>query len=246
MQEIDYTIEQGDTLYSIARTNGMTVDQIAKLNNIDDINKIHAGETLKLKNEQYLDPYKKLLRTDEGFRNKIYKDVRGLDTVGYGHLIKPSSSRVFREMFGKDRANELLVQNKPMTIQEGDRLLTYDCKIRFDRCKKLFPNWESYSTNMKTGLFSEYYRGAMTLNKDVGSPKSIGLLNNGDVEGFLKEYPNRKDYRKYKGVKNRIDRVMHSVNAWNKRKTEIKKAERPRRPSFVSPSLEIKPQVDIE
>ncbi len=45
----DYTIQPGDTLSSIAKRNNTTVDQLKKLNNIQDINKILAGAKLKTK-----------------------------------------------------------------------------------------------------------------------------------------------------------------------------------------------------
>jgi LysM repeat protein len=41
-----YVIQKGDTLSEIARNEGMTVVEIAKLNNIQDVNKIYAGQTL--------------------------------------------------------------------------------------------------------------------------------------------------------------------------------------------------------
>ncbi len=43
-----HTVQQGETLYSIATRNGMTVDQLCKKNGIPTTYTIHAGETLKL------------------------------------------------------------------------------------------------------------------------------------------------------------------------------------------------------
>ena len=45
-----YKIKYGDTLSKIARRAGMTVKELAALNNIEDVNKIVAGQTLKLEN----------------------------------------------------------------------------------------------------------------------------------------------------------------------------------------------------
>lgn len=45
-----YKVKYGDTLSKIARRAGMTVKEIAALNNIEDPNKIIAGQTLKLEN----------------------------------------------------------------------------------------------------------------------------------------------------------------------------------------------------
>lgn len=46
----EYKIKSGDTLSKIAADNNMTVEELAKLNGIDDPNKIYAGATLKLGN----------------------------------------------------------------------------------------------------------------------------------------------------------------------------------------------------
>lgn len=42
-----YQIKRGDTLSKIAQVNGITVEQLAKLNGIKDINKIKAGSILR-------------------------------------------------------------------------------------------------------------------------------------------------------------------------------------------------------
>lgn len=43
-----YTVKSGDTLNSIASSNGTSVEQLAKDNNISDINLIFAGETIQV------------------------------------------------------------------------------------------------------------------------------------------------------------------------------------------------------
>ena len=43
-----YVVQDGDSLSSIAAAHGMSVDTLARLNNITDATSIRAGETLKL------------------------------------------------------------------------------------------------------------------------------------------------------------------------------------------------------
>ena len=43
-----YRVKIGDNLYSIAERFGTTVDELAKLNSIDDVNEIIVGEVIKL------------------------------------------------------------------------------------------------------------------------------------------------------------------------------------------------------
>ena len=47
---ISYTIQSGDTLNTIAKKFGTTVDDLVRLNNIKDPNLIYAGKSLKIKN----------------------------------------------------------------------------------------------------------------------------------------------------------------------------------------------------
>lgn len=44
----EYTIQKGDTLSKIASAYGVSVDELAKLNNIEDVNKIYAGHKLTI------------------------------------------------------------------------------------------------------------------------------------------------------------------------------------------------------
>jgi len=44
-----YRIKKGDTLGKIAKKHDTTVSKLAELNDIEDVNKIYAGETIKLK-----------------------------------------------------------------------------------------------------------------------------------------------------------------------------------------------------
>ena len=44
-----YTVKAGDTLSKIAKEHDTTVEQLKKLNNIKDVNKIYAGSKLRVK-----------------------------------------------------------------------------------------------------------------------------------------------------------------------------------------------------
>ena len=46
--EIRYVIKKGDTLSGIAKKFNTTVKELARKNNIKDINKIYAGDVLKI------------------------------------------------------------------------------------------------------------------------------------------------------------------------------------------------------
>ena len=44
-----YLVKDGDTLTNIAEKYGMTVDQLARLNNLKDSSNVNVGQTLKLR-----------------------------------------------------------------------------------------------------------------------------------------------------------------------------------------------------
>lgn len=46
---ITYTVKSGDTLESIAKTMGVSVDKLAEWNNISDKNFLMVGQPLKVK-----------------------------------------------------------------------------------------------------------------------------------------------------------------------------------------------------
>ena len=48
---MDYTIKRGDTLTKIAKQYGTTVAELARLNNIKNVNVIFAGKNLKIKDD---------------------------------------------------------------------------------------------------------------------------------------------------------------------------------------------------
>ena len=44
-----YLVKEGDTLTNIAEKNGMTVDQLSRLNDLEDTSNVNVGQTLKLR-----------------------------------------------------------------------------------------------------------------------------------------------------------------------------------------------------
>lgn len=47
-KEQDYSVEAGDTLYSIAKDRGISVEELARANDIDDISLIQIGQKLRI------------------------------------------------------------------------------------------------------------------------------------------------------------------------------------------------------
>ena len=84
---INYKVENGDTLYGIAFSHGMSASEFLRLNNIEDADKynLKIGETLKVKEKEYslvFDSVNKYYALDVD-KSKSYKNykVKNGDTV---------------------------------------------------------------------------------------------------------------------------------------------------------------------
>lgn len=65
-----------------------------------------------------------LIKRFEGFSSKIYLDVAGLPTIGYGHLIKPHETALFKPGITETQAEELLKQDIAVAENTVTRLIS--------------------------------------------------------------------------------------------------------------------------
>ena len=79
-----------------------------------------------------LEKLKDHLRSEEGYRDEIYLDTRGFQTIGIGHLVKPSDN---------------FVQGKRYKRKVIEKIFDYDVKIcvqdAYNLCKDLDINEEA-------------------------------------------------------------------------------------------------------
>ena len=83
--EVNYTIQDGDTLSEIARDAGTTVEELKELNNIEDVDVIDAGSNLKVPIGSA-----KLTDTQAALRRGLDrdKDNKGVETAFIGDFIR--------------------------------------------------------------------------------------------------------------------------------------------------------------
>jgi lysozyme len=62
-----------------------------------------------------------LIKKSEGFRDRIYRDVAGFSTIGYGHLIKPAES--FPDGIAESQAAAILANDIQDAEQSVARLV---------------------------------------------------------------------------------------------------------------------------
>ncbi len=64
-----------------------------------------------------------LIKRSEGFRDHVYRDVAGLPTIGYGHLVKPSES--FANGIDEAKASVMLAAD----IEQAERAVLRLVKV---------------------------------------------------------------------------------------------------------------------
>ena len=154
----------------------------------------------------------KIIREYESAGNEekilgVYKDSKGLDTIGHGHLItKDSPTIIGKAIKDPNRVRRILASQDRMTPEEAESLLRIDVESRLPTVKKLAPDFENYSPELQAELASETFRG-MTGK----SPKAMQHLRAGRFEDAAQEYLNAKDYRESVRDKTGIAPRMQSL-----------------------------------
>jgi lysozyme len=64
-----------------------------------------------------------LIKKSEGFRDRVYRDVAGFPTIGYGHLLKPNES--FSNGVTESQAASILAAD----VQEAEQAITRLVKV---------------------------------------------------------------------------------------------------------------------
>ena len=93
----EYTIKRGDTLSEIAQREGVAIDDLAKINKIENINRILAGETLIIPPPQEME------------RAKDIVDSVDPDAQFYQSGV-PLDQRIFEPELGYDEVPQVLTQ----------------------------------------------------------------------------------------------------------------------------------------
>jgi GH24 family phage-related lysozyme (muramidase) len=163
---------------------------IANNNNMKSFQQFLIEETQKVQCD--INGICKVIKDYESAGNEqkilsVYKDSKGLSTIGHGHLVTPKSSKIFTEL---NINPDVLSGKRKLTPEQADKLLERDVNDRLPQVKKLVPNFNNYSPELQAQLASEQFRGM--LGK---SPSALKKLSAGDFSGASTEYLNAKDYR---------------------------------------------------
>jgi len=137
----------------------------------------------------------------------VYKDSKGFDTIGHGHLVTKESPKIFAEL---NISPDVLTGKAKLTPEQADKLLKRDVSVRVPKVKKIVPKLETYSSELQGELVSEYFRGMLPQ-----SPKAISLLNQGKYEEAGNEYVKSKEYnesvKQKTGIHKRYDALANAL-----------------------------------
>ncbi len=148
----------------------------------------------KFDKDTFVNRVSERLRKEEGLELTAYKPSESEKhyTIGYGH-------------FGKD-----VKKGSTITKEEAENLLREDIDTRIDAISKNIPNFSKFNPEAQDAMFSSWYRGGLS-----GSPKTIGLINEGKFKEASKEFLNNREYRTRKESKDLLGVVKRMENLSN-------------------------------
>jgi hypothetical protein len=199
---------------------------------IASINTMKSFKTYIVENQQIkcdINGICKVIREYESAGNEekilgVYKDSKGLDTLGHGHLVTKDSPKVLGQVIkDPNRVKRVLGRQERITPEEAESLLKIDVESRLPTVKKLAPEFENYSTELQAELASETFRG-MTGK----SPKAMEHLRAGRFEDASKEYLNAKEYRESvrdeTGIAKRMENLSNAIKMEGQRRAKARAA----------------------
>ena len=137
----------------------------------------------------------------EGIRTKVYDDGKGNKTIGIGHRITSEDRKTFKKLFGDIDFDAIVSGRQTLTREQIDTLFAFDSVRYTARARRLFRDFDSWPASVQAAIVDGIYRGDLS-----GSPKTIGLINEGQWAAAADEYLNNREYRaaKLPGVVKRM------------------------------------------
>lgn len=131
-------------------------------------------------NEDYKNQLKTHLKDVEGFSEKIYKDSKGNDTIGYGFNLDAPDVAGYMQMNGYDRER---LDREGLPVEAADQLKDFVIGKEEDKLKKRLPDvYDNLPSNEKAAVMSLFYNSPNLIGPDM-----TGYLANGDKLNAAKE-----------------------------------------------------------
>ena len=116
-----------------------------------------------------IEAYVPLIKKEEGHGDEI-KDSKG-NVIAYKNYRLGDEEHITSGYGFYDKSNR---ENDSVTVEQAEKDLRKNIKIKLEAAKKGIKNFESLSDNLKQHIVSSWYRGALS-----GSPLTRELINAG-------------------------------------------------------------------
>jgi GH24 family phage-related lysozyme (muramidase) len=144
----------------------------------------------------------------EGIESKVYKDTKGLRTVGVGfNMDQKNAKTTFEKYIPKTEVSfdDVRQGKKSITEKQALNLFQGTLNEKIQTTKRIFPKYDKYPKAVKTALVNGVFRGEFKK-----SHQTVKDINNGKWDKVPNEYLDRNDYRNSKpgidgGIKTRMD-----------------------------------------
>lgn len=161
-----YQIKSGDTLSQIARAHGISVEKLAKLNGIKDINMIKSGQ---------------LLRFDNNVNNRYKQTFRKRNVQSNPTQIRSNPTQIRKYTKANTKGNGTMLPEVTVTVKRPVKNKITNT-VRYD-ANKTTPK-KNTSSNVKTSSFPNRYKTSQAKKyntNEIKKPRSFGdiLLNIG-------------------------------------------------------------------
>ena len=132
------------------------------------------------------------IKDKEGFKGSAYKpiDTEENYTIGYGN-------------YGAD-----VKEGDTITQQDAEVQLQQNIDERLVQIRQAIPDFDNLPLEARQNLLGSWFRGSLS-----GSPKTIGLINEGKWQEASDEFLNNDEYRNTTlgGVKKRMNATANSM-----------------------------------
>lgn len=122
----------------------------------------------------------KRLTLDEGERLKVYKDTKGIDTIGVGfNLEEPSNRAIFESVTGM--TVEQARQGAPITKKHSQELLALTVQGARRDAEQWIPNLASYPENVQDAITNFMFNVGLTTASDFKATRAAILRRDGEA-----------------------------------------------------------------
>lgn len=163
--------------------------------------------------------FKEKVKGNEGFSSKIYKDVYGNPTIGYGALVDKGFPKTLRTVFPdkpKGWEQEVATGRREISKDEAEQIKDYQATNKFEQIRQSLGQdvFDRLHGDVQVGLADANYRGSM-LGKS-GSPKTMELIRQGNLRAAGKEFLNNAEYRRAKANPGSAGGVIKRMEEFSK------------------------------